>query len=86
MAAWPQGNDGDRQPVDAITAAPVIQELLHPGDPSGKTRLVVRGPQVKEIRLTALGANALPTLTLKVLLSGKRYIEDRDTTEIVSGS
>jgi predicted lipid-binding transport protein (Tim44 family) len=87
VAAWARGIDGDRQPLDSIADTSVIRELLHPGDPTGKTRLVVRGPWVKEIRITALDANAdPPTMSLEVLLSGKRYIEDRDTAEIVSGS
>jgi len=87
VAAWAQGIDGDRAPLESLADGPVVQELLHPGDPSGKTRLVVRGPQVKEIRITGLDAKAEPpTMSLEVHLSGKRYIEDRDTTEVVSGS
>jgi predicted lipid-binding transport protein (Tim44 family) len=87
VAAWAQGIDGDRGPLESIATDGVIQELLHPGDPSGKTRLVVRGPQVNEIRITGVDAQLNPpTMSLEVRLSGKRYIEDRDTTEIVSGS
>jgi predicted lipid-binding transport protein (Tim44 family) len=87
VAAWAQGIDGDRTPLESIADASVIQELLHPGDPTGKTRLVVRGPQVKEIRITALDAQAdPPTMGLEVHLSGRRYVEDRDTAAIVSGS
>jgi predicted lipid-binding transport protein (Tim44 family) len=87
VAAWAQGIDGDRQPLEAIAEAKVVQELLHPGDPSAKTRLVVRGPQIQEIRISALDAKAEPaTMTLEVHITGKRYIEDRDTTEVMSGS
>jgi predicted lipid-binding transport protein (Tim44 family) len=87
VAAWAQGIDGDRQPLEGLAEAAVIQELLHPGDPSAKTRLVVRGPQVKEIRITGLDAKAEPpTMTLEVHLAGGRYIEDRDTTAVVSGN
>jgi predicted lipid-binding transport protein (Tim44 family) len=86
VAAWAQGIDGDRGPLAAIADDQVIQQLLHPGDASAKTRLVVRGPQVKEIRINALDAKAEPpTMSLEVHLSGKRYIEDRDTTAVVSG-
>jgi predicted lipid-binding transport protein (Tim44 family) len=61
--------------------------MLHPGDPSERTRLVVRGPQVEQIRITALDAGAEPpTLTIDVDLRGRRYIEDRDTTKVVSGN
>lgn len=87
VAAWAQGIDGDRGPLEELADAPVIQELLHPGDPSGKTRLVVRGPRVTEIRITGLDAKAEPpTMSLEVHLSGRRYIEDRDTTAVVSGN
>jgi len=87
VAAWAQGIDGDRGPLEQLADAPVIQQLLHPGDPSGKTRLVVRGPQVGEIRITGLDAKAEPpTMSLEVHLSGRRYIENRDTTAVVSGN
>jgi predicted lipid-binding transport protein (Tim44 family) len=87
VAAWAQGIDGDRQPLEGLAEAAVIQELLHPGDPSAKTRLVVRGPRVKEIRIMGLDAKAEPpTMTLEVHLAGGRYIEDRDTTAVVSGN
>jgi predicted lipid-binding transport protein (Tim44 family) len=87
VAAWAQGIDGDRYPLESLADRSVVDKLLHPGDRTGKTRLVVRGPQVKGIRITALDANAdPPVMSLEVHLLGKRYIEDRDTTEIVSGS
>lgn len=87
VAAWARGIDGDRRPLESLADRPVVEELLHPGDRTGKTRLVVRGPQVKEIRIAALDASAdPPVMSLEVRLSGKRYIEDRDTTKIVSGS
>ncbi|MDA8069771.1 MAG: hypothetical protein M0T77_14365, partial [Actinomycetota bacterium] len=64
-----------------------VSELLHPGDPSGSSRLVVRGPQVMRIRIVALAADAdPPTMTVDVDLRGRRYIEDRDTTKVLAGS
>ena len=47
VGAWAQGIDGDRGDLESIADGGVVQELLHPGDPSGKTRLVVRGPRVR---------------------------------------
>ena len=62
-------------------------ELLHPGDSSARTRLVVRGAQVQRIRVIALEAGSDPaTMTIDVDLRGRRYIEDRDTTRVLSGS
>jgi predicted lipid-binding transport protein (Tim44 family) len=48
---------------------------------------VVRGPRVKQIHIAALDAAADPaTMTLEIDLEGRRYIEDRDTTAVVSGN
>jgi predicted lipid-binding transport protein (Tim44 family) len=87
VGAWAQAIDGDRGDLEAIADHGVVGELLHPGDPSGKTRLVVRGPRVREIRIMKLDAQSEPpSMQLEVKLEGRRYIEDRDTTAIVSGS
>ena len=59
--AWAEAIDGDRDDLEAIADGEVVQELLHPGDPSGKTRLVVRGPRVREIRITGLDAKSRAT-------------------------
>ena len=87
VAAWAGAVDGDDAALLAIASPAAARELLHPGDPSGRTRLVVRGPVVKQIRIAALGAAAEPpTMTIDVDLAGRRYLEDRDTTAIVGGS
>ena len=63
------------------------RDLLHPGDPSAATRLVVRGPQVTRIRIVALDPGAdPPSMTVDVDLRGRRYIEDRDTARVLAGS
>jgi predicted lipid-binding transport protein (Tim44 family) len=85
--AWARAIDGARDDLEAIADQRVVQELLHPGDPSGRTRLVVRGPHVREIRIARLDAKSEPaTMQLEVQIDGRRYIEDRDTTAVVSGS
>jgi predicted lipid-binding transport protein (Tim44 family) len=87
VAAWAQAVDGDDGQLRAIADPGAIAELLHPGDPSGRTRLVVRGPEVRQIRIHALDAAAAPpTMTLDVDLAGRRYIQDRDTAAVLSGS
>jgi predicted lipid-binding transport protein (Tim44 family) len=61
--------------------------LLHPGDPTGRTRVVVRGLEVRRISIVALDAGAEPaTMTIDVDLAGRRYVEDRDTAAVVSGN
>jgi predicted lipid-binding transport protein (Tim44 family) len=87
VAAWAQAVDGAQPPQRAIADASAVRELLHPGDPSGRTRLVVRGPVVRQIRINSLDAGAEPpTMTIDLDLAGRRYIQDRDTAAVVSGS
>jgi len=87
VAAWTDAVDGDDDALLGIAHREAAQELLHPGDPSRRSRLVVRGPRVKQIRITALDAAANPpTMTIDVDLAGRRYLEDRDTAAVLSGS
>jgi predicted lipid-binding transport protein (Tim44 family) len=86
-AAWAEAVDGDDARLRSIAHGQAVRELLHPGDPTGRTRLVVRGPTVEKIRITGLDAGAQPpTMTIEVQLHGRRYLEDRDTTQVLSGS
>jgi predicted lipid-binding transport protein (Tim44 family) len=87
VAAWAEAVDGGDARLRAIAHPEVVQELLHPGDPGGGTRLVVRGPRVKQIRIVALHPAVVPpTMSIEVDLEGRRYIEDRSTTAVISGS
>jgi predicted lipid-binding transport protein (Tim44 family) len=87
VAAWAEAVDGEDQALLAIADPLVARELLHPGDPTGSTRLVVRGPEVQQIRIVALNAGATPpTMTVEVDLTGRRYIEHRDTAAVLAGS
>jgi predicted lipid-binding transport protein (Tim44 family) len=85
--AWAEAVDGDDARLRSIAHGRAVRDLLHPGDPSERTRLVVRGPEVRRIRIVNLDAGSQPpTMTVEVELHGRRYIEDRDTTTILSGS
>jgi predicted lipid-binding transport protein (Tim44 family) len=87
VAAWAEAVDGEDTQLNAIARPDAVQQLLHPGDSSQQTRLVVRGPHVKQIRIKALDPTASPpTMSIEVDLEGRRYIEDRDTAAILSGS
>lgn len=87
VAAWAEAVDGaDTDLLDVATPA-AAQALLHPGDDSGRTRLVIRGPQVRHLRIAALDPAAEPpTMTAEIEVTGRRYIEDRDTAAVLSGS
>jgi predicted lipid-binding transport protein (Tim44 family) len=87
VTAWAEAVDGDDSRLRSIAHGQAVRDLLHPGDPSARTRLVVRGPKVNQIRITGLDAAAQPpTMSVEVEIEGRRYIEDRDTTAVLAGS
>jgi len=87
VAAWVDAVDGDDGPLLAVARPDAARELLHPGDPSRRTRLVVRGLQLRRITIVSLDAASEPaTMTIDVELSGRRYLEDRNTAAVVAGS
>lgn len=86
VEGWAEAVDGPDDRLLAVATASAAQELLHPGDPSGRTRLVVRGPRVERLTLTALdAATDPPSLTVELEVHGRRYVEDRETLEVQSG-
>jgi predicted lipid-binding transport protein (Tim44 family) len=49
--------------------------------------VVVRGPSVKQIRIVSLDPAAEPpAMAIAVEITGRRYIEDRDTTSVIAGN
>ncbi|MDQ6816427.1 MAG: TIM44-like domain-containing protein [Actinomycetota bacterium] len=87
IAAWAEAVDGDDTTLLALADRQAIGDMLHPDDPSALTRLVVRGPVIKQITIVELDAGAQPpTMTIDVKLEGRRYIEDRATTAVLSGN
>jgi predicted lipid-binding transport protein (Tim44 family) len=86
-AAWAEAVDGDDARLRSIAHGQAVRDLLYAGDPSERSRLVVRGPEVRKIRIVKLDAAAEPPrMTIEVELHGRRYLEDRDTTAILAGS
>jgi predicted lipid-binding transport protein (Tim44 family) len=85
VAGWADAIDGADDALAAVSTPEALKALLYPaGD---KTRVVVRGPHVRKLRIAALDAATDPaTMTVEVTVSGRRYVEDRDTTTVVSGS
>jgi predicted lipid-binding transport protein (Tim44 family) len=87
VSAWAEAVDGDDGALLAISHLDAARELLHRGDSSARTRLVVRGLEVRHISIDSLDAAAgPPTMTIDVELKGRRYLEDRDTAAVVAGS
>ena len=87
VAAWAEAVDGDDGDLRELARPEVVDELLYPSDPSHANRLVVRGPHVLGVHVTALDPMATPaTMTVELEVEGRRYVENRDTTTVVSGS
>ena len=87
VAAWAQAIDGDDAPLRSLATPAAVRELLHPGDPTARTRLVVRGPRLQALRIVALDAHARPpTMTIEADLRGRRYRENRHTLKLLAGS
>jgi len=87
VAAWAEAVDGADTDLLDVATPEAAQALLHPGDRSGQTRLVIRGPQVRHLRIAALNPAAEPPeMTVEVEVTGLRYVEDRDTAAVLRGS
>jgi predicted lipid-binding transport protein (Tim44 family) len=87
VAAWAEAVDGDDKALAEVADAAAIRELLYQGDAAEKTRLVVRGPRLQQLRIAALDKDAdPPAFTVEATITGRRYVEDRDTLALVSGS
>jgi hypothetical protein len=64
----------------------VAADLLRPGGPGARTRLVVREPVISRIQVAHLIADAEPPVVgLVVDIKGRRCIEDSDTGDPISG-
>ncbi|HEV2999446.1 MAG TPA: TIM44-like domain-containing protein [Solirubrobacteraceae bacterium] len=87
MDAWAEAVDGDDARLRALAGDQAVHALLHGSDASARSRLVVRGPRLRALRIAALDPDAdPPELTVEADVAGRRYVEDRDTLELLSGS
>jgi predicted lipid-binding transport protein (Tim44 family) len=87
VAAWAEAVDGDDAALERVASHEAVGELLYGGDASRRTRLVVRGPRVKRIEIASVDVDQVPAaMTIDVELGGSRYVEDRDTAAVLSGS
>jgi hypothetical protein len=56
VEAWALAVDGDDAALESVASREALGALLYPGDSSRRTRLVVRGPRVRAIRIAGLDA------------------------------
>jgi len=76
VTAWAEAVDGDGAPFRTAAEPAAVSELLTGGDVEGKTRLVVRGPQVLDVAPKALDlAGPSPRLTVDVTIRAARFRE-----------
>ena len=85
VEAWAEAVDGADAALERAATPEAAHALLYPRGEN--TRLVVRGPKLIQLRIVALDAEAKPpTFTVEAELSGRRYLEDRDTVAVIEGS
>ncbi|MGH9000912.1 MAG: TIM44-like domain-containing protein [Acidimicrobiia bacterium] len=87
LAAWAEAVDGDDAALEAVTTPEVAADLLYPNDPTCQVRMVVRGPVVTSIRILDVIPRTRPAeMHIEAEITGRRYVEDRNTTTILEGS
>jgi predicted lipid-binding transport protein (Tim44 family) len=87
VAAWAEAVDGDDAALEEVATPEAVSQLLYGGDASRGTRVVVRGPLVRSIRIVGVDVSVEPaTMTIEVELGGRRYVENRDTAAVIAGS
>jgi predicted lipid-binding transport protein (Tim44 family) len=87
VAAWVEAVDGSDDALLAVASPDAVDALLYGGDGSRRTRLVVRGARVRRIEIAVLQVEREPaTMSVVVEVGGRRYVEDRDTAAVLSGS
>jgi predicted lipid-binding transport protein (Tim44 family) len=83
VEAWAEAVDGADDALERAATPEAAHALLYPRGEN--TRLVVRGPRLQALRIVALEPEP-PTFTVEAELSGRRYLEDRDTAAVLDGS
>src|SRR5439155_18216190 len=73
IAAWAEAVDGGDAALEAIVEPDAVQQMLYGSDGSGRTRLVIRGPRLEEVRILALDSHASPpSFTVEARVRGRR--------------
>jgi predicted lipid-binding transport protein (Tim44 family) len=86
VGVWAEAIDGEDGPLHAVASPSAVQALLYPDDPTRSRRLVIRGPRVRSVEIVELAGQAIPpSMLVELHVSGRRYVEDRMTTIVLSG-
>ena len=84
ISAWAEAVDGQDGALLDIAPAEIAEELLRPNGP--KTRLVIRGPKMAKATVSKLATKDPIRVAIDAKVTGVRYIEDRDTVDVVAGA
>ena len=84
ISAWAEAVDGADDALLDIASPEIAEELLRPNGP--KTRLVIRGPKMAKATVSKLAAKDPIKIAIDAKVTGVRYIEDRDTVNVVAGA
>jgi hypothetical protein len=86
VSAWAEAVDGNHQPLIDIAGRHTANALLYP-ESDRRSRLVIRGPELKNLRIIHLEPAAKPpTMTVEAAITAHRYIESRNTGVVLFGS
>ncbi|MDO9409878.1 TIM44-like domain-containing protein [Patulibacter sp.] len=86
VAAWAVAVDGPDDDLDRLADPEAVRWLLHGPDTTGKTRTVVRGPQVDDVTIIAVtDAGERGEMVVRLRYRARWYREDRDTAAVLSG-
>ena len=86
VAAWATAVDGPDDDLQRLADPEAVRWLLHGPDPTGKTRTVVRGPQVDDVTIVAVtDAGERGEMAVRLRYRARWYREDRDTAAVLSG-
>ena len=85
VVAWSRAVDGSDEQLHTLATPRAVSDLLNPDGPN--SRIVVRGVRVESITVAALDPHSTPpTMTIDVKITGRRYLQDRNTAAILAGS
>lgn len=76
---------GDESALAAVATPEAVDALLHYADGTSDSRLVVRNPRIRWLRITGFDAQATPPeLKVNLLVAGRRWVEAGES-EVLSG-
>ena len=88
VEAWTEAVDGDDAALERIASPEAVAATaLRAATRRARRASWCAARRVKRIRIAGVQVEQLPaTMTVDVELGGRRYVEDRDTAAVVSGS